>query len=202
MIINKEYDFIFIHVPKTAGNAIEGTLPKCNRRKNRGLYRQMVPQEKHLHLENIPDVDRDRMFRFGFTRNPWDRMVSLYHFRSQKDNQNNKFDQQRLRDYGFEKCLLESILGENLPPWDRPELNMTNDSMTWLEGCDYIGRYESLQEDFDRISEIIGLEQKDLPHTNSSKHRDYREYYTPEMVKYVAETHKQTIEKFGYTFNG
>jgi len=199
MIINKEYDFIFVHVPKTAGNAIEVTLPKCNRRKNRILYRQMVPQEKHLHLE---DVGRNGMFKFGFTRNPWDRMVSLYHFRSQKDNQNNKFDQQRLRDYGFEKCLLTSILGENLPPWDRPELTMTNDAMTWLEGCDYIGRYESLQEDFDRISKIIGLEQKMLPHTNSSRHIDYREYYTTEMVEYVAETHKQTIEKFGYTFDG
>lgn len=199
MIVNKELGFIFVHVPKTAGNAIEVSLPKCNRRKNRDLYRQMVPQEKHLHLE---DVDRDGMFKFGFTRNPWDRMVSLYHFRSQKDNQNNKFDQQRLRDYGFEKCLLTSILGENLPPWDRPELTMTNDAMTWLEGCDYIGRYESLQEDFDRISEIIGLEQKDLPHTNSSRHIDYREYYTAEMVEYVAKTHKQTIEKFGYTFDG
>ena len=199
MIVNKEFGFIFVHVPKTAGNAIEVSLPKCNRRKNRDLYRQMVPQEKHLHLE---DVDRDGMFKFGFTRNPWDRMVSLYHFRSQKDNQNNKFDQQRLRDYGFEKCLLTSILGENLPPWDRPELTMTNDAMTWLEGCDYIGRYESLQEDFDRISEIIGLEQKDLPHTNSSRHIDYREYYTAEMVEYVAKTHKQTIEKFGYTFGG
>jgi len=197
MIVNKELGFIFVHVPKTAGNAIEVSLPKCNRRKNRELYRQMVPQEKHIHLE---DVDRNGMFKFGFTRNPWDRMVSLYHFRSQKDNQNNKFDQQRLRDYGFEKCLLTSILGINNPPWDRPELNMTNDSMTWLEGCDYIGRYENLQEDFDTICRIIGLEQKQLPHTNSSNHIDYREYYTPEMVDYVAGTHKETIDRFGYTF--
>ena len=199
MVINKEYNFIFVHVPKTAGNAIEVTLPKCDRRKNRALFREMVPREKHLHLEDAPS---NGMFKFGFTRNPWDRMVSLYHFRSQKDNQNNKFDQQRLRDLGFEKCLLTSILGENNPPWNRPELNMTNDAMTWLEGCDYIGRYETLQEDFDKISEIIGLEKKELPHTNSSNHVDYREYYTDEMIEYVARTHKRTIEKFGYTFDG
>src|SRR5210317_2438576 len=157
MIINKEYGFIFIHVPKTAGNAVEVTLPKCNRRKNRELFRQMVPREKHLHLE---DANPEGMFKFGFTRNPWDRMVSLYHFRSQKDNQNNKFDQQRLIDLGFEKCLLTGILGINNPPWDRPELNMTNDAMTWLEDCHYIGQYERLQEDFNTISDLIGIERK------------------------------------------
>jgi len=199
MIINKEKGFIFVHVPKTAGNAIETSLPKCNRRKDRKLFRSMVPGEKHICLK---DIDHKGLFAFGFVRNPWDRMVSLYHFRSQKDNQNNKFDQQRLRDLGFERCLMTGILGENHPPWDQPLLNMTNDAMTWLSGCDYIGCYETLQEDFDRISEIIGIEQKDLPHTNSSKHGDYRDYYTPEMVCYVEETHKSTIERFGYTFDG
>jgi hypothetical protein len=198
MIINKEHHFIFVHVPKTAGNAVEVTLPKCNRRKNRKLFRQMVPTEKHLHLE---DTKPDGMFSFGFTRNPWDRMVSLYHFRSQKDNQNNKFDQQRLKDLGFEKCLLTGILGINNPPWDRPELNMTNDAMTWLEGCDFIGQYEKLQEDFDFICKVLKLGQRDLPHTNSSKHDDYKKYYTQEMIDYVADTHKRTIDLFGYTFD-
>lgn len=197
MIINKEFGFIFVHVPKTAGNAIEVSLPKCNRRKNRKLFREMVPTEKHLHLQ---DVDRTGMFKFGFTRNPWDRMVSLYHFRSQKDNQNNKFDQQRLRDWGFEKCLLTGVLGINNPPWDRPELNMTNDAMTWLEGCDYIGRFETLQKDFDVICQRIGLGKIELPHTNSSNRGNYRDYYTQEMVDYVAEHHKRTIEQFGYRF--
>lgn len=196
MIINKELGFVFVHVPKTAGNAIENALPKCNRRHK--LFRSMVPREKHLHLEGA----QNELFTFGFIRNPWDRMVSLYHFRSQKDNQNNKFDQQRLIDYGFEKCLLTGVLGENNPPWDRPELDMTNDAMTWLEGCDFIGRFERLQEDFDIICEILKIGQRDLPHTNSSKHTDYRQYYTPEMVEYVAKTHKQTIERFGYTFDG
>jgi hypothetical protein len=188
MIINRERNFIFVHVPKTAGNAVEVTLPKCDK-SHRG--------EKHIILK---DVEKERMFAFGFVRNPWDRMVSLYHFRCQKDNQNNKFDQQRLKDFGFEKCLLTSILGVNHPPWTSPELNMTNDAMTWLEGCDYIGRYENLQKDFDTICCSLRLEKKELPHTNSSKHIDYREYYTTEMVDYVAETHKRTIDIFGYGF--
>jgi len=197
MVINREKGFIFVHVPKTAGNAIECALPKCDRIKRKKQFRQMVPREKHILLK---DINKDGLFAFGFVRNPWDRMVSLYHFRTQKDNQNNKFDQQRLRDYGFEKSLLTGILGENNPPWDQPELNMTNDAMTWLEGCDYIGRFESLQKDFDTICNKIGLGKIELDHTNSSRHDNYRKYYTPEMIEYVAETHKQTIERFGYEF--
>jgi len=189
MIINKELKFIFVHVPKTAGNAVEVSLPKCDK-SHRG--------EKHILLS---DTKKRDYFAFGFVRNPWDRMVSLYHFRCQKDNQNHKFDQQRLIDLGFEKCLLTGILGINTPPWDQPSLNMTNDAMTWLDGCDYIGRYESLQSDFDIISDRIGIERKQLPHTNSSKHQDYREYYSQEMIEYVAETHSRTIETFGYVFD-
>ena len=197
MIINRELKFIFVHVPKTGGNAIENTLPKCHRRKDRKKFREMVPREKHILLK---DVNSDGLFSFGFVRNPWDRMVSLYHFRAQKDNQNNKFDQQRLRDYGFEKSLLTGILGVNNPPWNAPELNMTNDAMTWLEGCDFIGQFEWLQQDFDHICEVIKIDKRELPHTNKSNHEDYRKYYTQEMVDFVADAHKDTIEAFGYTF--
>ena len=188
MVINTELNFIFVHVPKTAGNAVEVSLPKCDK---------SHIGEKHILLQ---DVNKGDMFAFGFVRNPWDRMVSLYHFRCQKDNQNNKFDQQRLIDFGFEKCLLTGILGENFPPWDNPKLNMTNDAMTWLHGCDAIGRYEKLQEDFDSICRMGNLDPVKLPHTNSSRHDDYRSYYTQEMIDFVAEKHKRTIELFDYTF--
>lgn len=36
--------------------------------------------------------------------------------------------------------------------------------------------------------------------TNTSKHNDYRTYYTPELIKLVEEKDKLIVEKFNYTF--
>jgi hypothetical protein len=188
MIINDQYNFIFIHVPKTAGNTIEFALPR--NRTTRGT--------KHYRLS---ELNKGGRYAFGFTRNPWDRMVSVYSFRCQKDNQNNKFNQERLREAGFEKALLTGLLGQDNPPWcDNPSIKLTNDSMFWLEGCDFIGRFENLQEDYLKICKTINVPIKPLGRRNQSIHKPYQEYYTDEMVEYVAIHHKPTIDRFGYTF--
>ena len=52
---------------------------------------------------------------------------------------------------------------------------------------DYIGRYESINEDFSNICEKIGIN-VELPVRNSSKRKaDYRTYYNEETVDLVKE---------------
>ena len=60
-------DFIFVHIPKTAGTSIVDFL---------GLY-----SKKHLTLIQIKELvglDWYRSFKFSFVRNPYDRAVSQY----------------------------------------------------------------------------------------------------------------------------
>jgi len=170
-------DFLFIHVPKVAGNAIR-----------QALFPAEIYKPNHCPLFQVPAKFRDR-FTFGFVRNPWDRVCSLYHFRAQSGICAREQELKRLNEDGFEKSLLGQGIGPN-----------QQDAMYWLEGCDYIGMYESLQDDFNHVCNVIGVEQVKLDRINPSVHDDYRSYYTQEMIDFVAEKHKRTIELFDYTF--
>lgn len=65
---------------------------------------------------------------------------------------------------------------------------------------DFIGRYESLQEDFDYITNNIGVEVT-LPLINSSSHLDYRSYFTEESANEVYNLWKKDFEILGYSKN-
>lgn len=71
-----------------------------------------------------------------------------------------------------------------------------NDTMV----VDYVGRYESLEADFDEIKRHLGLDLP-LPHLNKTEHRDYRSYYSPETRDLVADLWAVDVENFGYSFD-
>jgi hypothetical protein len=65
---------------------------------------------------------------------------------------------------------------------------------------DFVGRYESLSADFDRVMRHLGLELT-LPHLNRTSHGDYRAYYSDEARRRVAELWAVDIANFGYEFD-
>jgi hypothetical protein len=67
---------------------------------------------------------------------------------------------------------------------------------------DYIGRFETLQEDFDRICERVGIPRTRLPHLNSTAHRLYKDYYDDETREMIAVKYRRDIRVFGYDFEG
>lgn len=64
---------------------------------------------------------------------------------------------------------------------------------------DYIGRFESLENDFNEIVKNIGLTGVTLPKVNVSKHRSFEEYYTEESAQRVYELWRQDFEVLGYS---
>ena len=65
---------------------------------------------------------------------------------------------------------------------------------------DYIGRYENLQQSFDRVCEQIGISTSDLSQKNPSKHAAYTAYYDDELRGLVSEFYKDDLAIFGYDF--
>ena len=66
---------------------------------------------------------------------------------------------------------------------------------------DFVGRYESLQADFDHCCERIGLPLQALPHRRRADDRSaYREYYDDESKALVERHFAADIEAFGYEF--
>ena len=65
---------------------------------------------------------------------------------------------------------------------------------------DYIIKYETINEDFNYVKSVLGLD-AELPHLNASKRAGYQSYYDNETRKIVAEWFREDIEEFGYSFN-
>jgi len=63
-------DFVFIHINKTDGTSIEAAL---------GLRLEHKTAQEKIHQLGLASW-RNR-FTFAFVRNPWDRVVSHYHYR-------------------------------------------------------------------------------------------------------------------------
>ena len=64
---------------------------------------------------------------------------------------------------------------------------------------DFVGRFESLEADFNKVCDMIGVN-RELPHVNRSVRTDYREYYTDETRAIVGSIAQADIEMFGYEF--
>lgn len=75
MIVNDKYNFLFIHIQKTAGTSVTDMLNKIK-------YTQ---KEKSDHsFITCFSGDLSSYFKFCFVRNPWERLVSWYNMMIQK----------------------------------------------------------------------------------------------------------------------
>ena len=75
--------------------------------------------------------------------------------------------------------------------------------VNWIRDYSYnfIGNFESLQDDFHRVCDDLEIDRIDLPLINNAVfRRHYREYYTEETKNIVKEFYKEDIEMFNYKF--
>jgi hypothetical protein len=73
----------------------------------------------------------------------------------------------------------------------------------YVDGVDFIMRFERLQEDFNEVVRHIGVNDPiEIPKINitRSKERHYREYYTPRARAIVERVYAPDLERFGYSF--
>jgi len=219
MLISYSHRFIFIHVGKSAGMSIRNALlPFCTEPEKFKIRRPprmrgdqpnpmytmwetllLHPKARDVKRELPPDVF-EGFHKFAFVRNPWDHLVSLYHFMLSDPEIPRHAEVKALP--GFDAFLHWSI--HEAAPFPKGITKHQADMLTDPDGkllVDDVGYYESLRVDFDRICRHVGIEAP-LPHLNRSQHRDYRTYYSDRTSALVAEHFAPDIELFGYTFDG
>jgi len=205
-MICHQYKCIFVHIPKTAGQSIE-TVFLNNLGlswKNRAPLLLMKndnaeigpPRLAHLTIKEyvryryLSKELLSEYFKFSFIRNPWDRIVSFYHYFGLNSQCSfNDFIQQHFQtlykeNYWFLKSQFEFISVEN------------------YSVVDFLGRFENLQADFDVVCKKLGIENSTLFHKNKSNHSNlnYRDYYDETSIRIVRDLYKQDIYHFEYEF--
>ena len=200
-MISHKHKFIFIHIPKCAGTSIEQSLfgkVYVEWDQERKIWKQhaTASQIREYYCENY-----NNYYSFTFVRNPWDKIVSDYFWIQRnlkiKDSFKNylilkgKFDDSRLR---FPPESRRTRYDHIIPQCDFL-LDDKGEAMV-----KFIGRFESIQGDFDTVCDKIGIPRQQLPHKNKTKHKHYTEYYDDETRRIIAEKYAKDIEHFGYKF--
>jgi hypothetical protein len=204
--------FLFIHIDKSAGTSIQRGLqphafPRVDSRLRRrlvllgglnrlGLHR-LVEFPEHVTarvVQNcLPPATYAGLYKFAVVRNPWDRLVSRYAQLLRNPDQPSRHTDKAVN--GFEDFVRWEIARNK--SHQHTYVCDANGKMI----VDFIGYFERLEEDFAKICGRLQVNAS-LPKANSSKHEDYRSYYTPATRELVAEHYRRDIESFGYDFNG
>lgn len=206
MIMNERKNFLFFHIPKTAGQSVRDAL--CTRsftfpqqvlwhagRVSKRDFLGASPIGGHATLRRAQDhftpAKFDAFFKFAFVRNPWGRLVSLYHF--EKTRPNRPFytlaTTSTFEDYLFARFA-------NGAPTQTKFIENHGGGI----GVDFVGRFENIQDDFAEICRRIGI-RPGLGHRNATKHSDFRKYYSDKSAEYVAQACAHEIALYDYTFD-
>ena len=187
---------IFFHIPKTAGISVSLALFG-----NLGGGHENAQFYKCLFGKSF-----DSYYKFAFVRNPYTRLVSAYEY---VKNGNSAFGGDKL----FKKQVLDKYetfddfvqfwLKDNFHK-SRPHFR-TQFSYINLNGkvvVDFLGRYETLNEDFQKVAEHLNIE-TNLPTENVTqydKRSYYEKYYSNEKtVAVVQKIYSDDFETFGYS---
>ena len=80
--------------------------------------------------------------------------------------------------------------------------NQFHPMTAWIpDDIDFVGRFETLTRDINRLLGLLGLESPATFHRlNPGQHPSYEHYYTEETKDIVGELYRSDIERFDYAF--
>ena len=195
-IYRPDYKTLFIHVPKTAGSSMEQQSFLGG-----GGHEWAMDYMRKFGVGPNNEVWK-QTFKWGFVRNPWDRFVSVY-FRWPPTKHNpekfKEFVMGEFSDTGFDIEAMKRNdwhLHHHFLP---QHYFLCDDRMNVL--VDFVGRFESLDEDWRYVCERIGVPYRELPIINPGHHDNYREYYDDETAAVIAKFYSMDIWVFNYTFD-
>jgi hypothetical protein len=215
MIISRGRRYIFVHIPKTGGTSLAlalearamkddiliGDTPKARARRRRldGLAAR-GRLWKHSTLADIegllsPD-EMAGMMIVTLVRNPWDRVVSYYHWLRGQDFDHPAVRLARRHDFtGFLKDpgLQASLRGSPYGSYVRDPAGVERPAL--------FARLEESVSELAAFESHLGFRITPLPRDNvSERAADYRRHFNDETRQIVADAAAEDISRFGYSF--
>lgn len=214
MPVSHKLRCVFVHVPKTGGTSVETALGMFGRWQDEDRERMFGLIQspdllarpllsgflQHLTIHELRELLGEesgaRYFSFAFVRNPWDRMVSIYHrpdphFLAHARGAGIELDGLSFREF---LARTQGIVHAHLAEQAR---YVCDDSGKMR--VDYVGRFETLERDFGEACRRLGIDVP-LPRLNVSSHDAYRAYYDETTKALLASRYRRDIEIFGYAF--
>ena len=195
---------MFVHIPKTAGQSIEHVflrllgldwqtraplLLRANDQPRLG-----PPRLAHLRAADyvrccyLTQALYNAHFVFCFVRDPWDRAASLHRYLGYASSHT-------LTDF-LAGPLREAVQARHWFVLPQSEFILADGQLL----VDFVGRFEQLQADFDRVSERLTLPRQPLPWVNASRPEQPspRAVWTETAIEIVRELYGDDASRFGY----
>lgn len=176
MIVNHEYKFVWVHVPRTGGNSVREMLEGKNWRNQKKKY------IFHRDYDNIfPEY-----FSFGFIRNPWERIYSMY--------------RASVKYHGIEEKRGITSFKQYLYEYNHQNMwRHKKSALKQLKGVDYIARFENLDEEWNYIFNRVGMDPARLPHRRQgAPKKPLAEVYDKKTDAFIRKYHADDIEYGNY----
>lgn len=211
-MISTKKQFIFVHIPKTAGSSVAWALRKhfdkpspaqrmimsiSKRLSGRSPYTQsdFQPLDVHANAARYLQLLGDKFWEMrsiAFVRNPFDLQVSLYHYIIQTPAHP---AHERIKRLSFGEFLHRTCSNKRKTASQTSYLVDENGKNL----VSHIGRFETLADDFYRFCNHLGVYAK-LDHINSStRKKSFVTLYSPELVEMVVDKFRCDFDNFGYS---
>ena len=211
MLVSHKHKFIFIHVPTTGGSSIRKALSSFRDEERRMHKHYPLDENIKLYSDIAWQGDLNDYYKFTIVRNPWHRLLSIWRYSTKgvawKGWPNHSSaTPPSFKDFVYYAIQRSKMIKEH--DLERPQPSRAIDQRFFLGNTkfNFIGRTESLAEDFKKICEEIGLTEIELPHMNRStragKNKDCGlEMYDEEIVKALlgCEIFRKQLNYFGYS---
>lgn len=216
MILSRGRRYIFVHIPKTGGTALTQALEAramkddiivADTPKGRARRRRLKGVEtagrlwKHSTLADLRGLAAEEeiagFFTFTLVRNPWDRMVSYYHWLRTQSFAHPAVALAKRTE--FSAFLNAAETRATIAAWPYGRYVTTG---AGAEHCDLFLRLEHLTEDAAPLEAHLGFRVTPLPRINASdRDPDWRGYYSDADAAVVGDICAADIARFGYRFD-
>lgn len=198
IILKGEKNVAFMHIPKTAGTSITKWLIE---HKGNSSIEQDENHPPYIKFMN----GRESMFTFTVVRNPYERVVSLYHFMRNviipQYPDSTFLSVNGFTTEGLFPSFTDWVL--NLDNMIYPEemwYTVYTSQSEWNHpDIDLCIRYEELEKTFPIVQQKLNIPYP-LPRFFVSGHSHYRDYYTDITRNIIATKCERDLDELKYTF--
>jgi hypothetical protein len=205
-LLLKNDRILYVGVPKVATRSMLTALQSATPETQKSNV--ILEVDIRTLLKDLPEVSE--YFKFTFVRNPYSRVASCYrekikhgHPRKQARHLHNRRNLEAGMSFTAFAEWLNSPEGSDSVAdrhWMSQYRILALDEAGVIE-YDFIGRFERLARDYDRLINLSGLKLPPLSHRLRTQAPDeYRNLYDDHSRELIARRYARDIELFGYTF--
>ena len=206
---------IHVHIPKTGGKSIATSLQqyfKEMKHPHIDAHSTVLEYKNFLESKDNKTSDSFQNFlSFSVIRNPYDHMVSVFHYGKLKNNSNiNKYNtfyefvnglHNDLKETNEEYLFFGGKFKNNIPRIDASQSAFITDENNNLL-IDEVIRFENLNENIKPLFKKLDIKINNFPHLGKVKRESesYNQYYNHTSKDIVEYYYKRDFDNFNYKF--